>query len=151
MRAMSQGGRMGITGSFAKRRIAVIAGVFGGVAMALLPTSAQASELHQDMDNVWAMPWQGDKWVSTGDINGWGVNSCVTVTYGQSHDDFDAQGWFFTIRTSGTAERQGAGSPNYYGGGKQCMHRDSNSFSTYTRVTAHKGTYLSGIHVDMNT
>ncbi|MFJ4097375.1 hypothetical protein ACIPYS_37920 [Kitasatospora sp. NPDC089913] len=121
------------------------------MAMALLPTSAQASQFSQNLADVWAMPWEGDKWISSTDIDGWGVNSCVSVTYGQSHGDFSPQGWFFTIRTSKTAERQGAGSPNYYGTGRQCMYRQSNSFWTYTRVTAHKGTYLSDIRVEMNT
>ncbi len=79
------------------------------------------------------------------------MNSCATATYGRSHGDFEAQGWFFTIRATGTAVRQAAGSPNYYGSGKQCMFRQSDPFNTHTRVTAHKGTYLSGVRVDMNT
>ncbi|MET7300148.1 hypothetical protein [Embleya sp. NPDC005575] len=107
-------------------------------------TTAQADTTDwQNLSDLYN-PLASDFWKGgTGDVAGWNVQGCARVA-NYSEPWGSAHGWFFSIRESGTTNRQWA-SGDIRGTGEYCQTIGSGVYNNYVRVTAHGYTHLTGV------
>ncbi|THA86240.1 hypothetical protein [Streptomyces sp. A0592] len=125
-----------------------LASALAGCALAMTPTSASATEIHQDLGTLTNYT-SDDKWKSTVNVNGRWNTSCTRVAARSGVNGWPAHPWRTSIRRA--SDTSGVFWSSYLAGaGRLCIeNKDTGAWADYyTRVTAGQTTRLSGIFVD---